>query len=429
MESLRMQFYRLVTKIYKDVDYPNIPIPIYAMFYVIASQYLKNVKISFGGEKKSLRLSYFWVGGSRTGKGQLMKIAQTSAEKLGLKCAIVTDITDAGLLGSIDEKAIDYNNKNKLKEGDKDYKCPVIYGDLFNYDIIIFRECKKLLIPTNTTEMLLSILQEALDEPGYLRKKLKSQYPIEGESTISLVATTYFMNEIEKTLVDQGFFMRVPLYVRDLSIDEVQELREGVIDMYGKKNVIDKKKIEKDIQSFVDNFKKVKQDDKILTLDDSAIERLKDINKQFFVLMRQTTGHKLNILKSLSQLIIDISVKIGGIHACLDNVDVINKNHINPAFIFIKACTDTILNKIELIESTISVKSKTINNAILNFRLCLKEKNTDRICKEDFCNFLKSKGLGRNKALNIINKLISDNYIKVDKGEKNTKNLIINNGY
>lgn len=416
----RVNFYKIATKIYKDVDYPNVPIPVYAMFYVVMSQYFKNIKINFGGELRSLRFSFFHISSTRTGKGQLCKAAEMVAKELGISTATETDLTDAGLLGSIDEKAIDYNYKNKKEPGDEGYKDPIIYGDLFNYDIIFFKEVKKLLVPTSNTAMMLSIFQEALDEPGYIRKKLKCKFPIEGEVTSSIVATTYYMPEIEKTLLEQGFFMRVPLYCRTFTIDEIKGLRDGVVDLFRETS---RKVVERDIKEYCKEIKEIKNSGYNLFLDDSAVGKLKDLNNHFYKLMKGTAGSKLEILKGLSQTVIDLSIKIGGIHACLEESKLITDKHMIPATIFVRSCVDTILNRIDITDTQ---ASKEFDIYIRLFRKL--ETNTPEISKEGFIHELKLKGIGRNRAIKSIQKMIDKNYFKVVKGDRNTQLLKLNEG-
>jgi len=424
MKSLRSQFYDLTTKIYKDIDYPNIPIPIYSIFYVIMSQYFKNTKIWFGNEQRSLRLSSFLVMPSRSGKGQLYKIAYKTAEALDIRTVTITDITDAGIIGSIDENAEKYNIKNGFIPGNEKYINPVIYGDLFNYDILFFREAKNLLIKTKYTEKLLSYLQEALDDPGYIRKKLKSIYPIEGVITASIIATTYYMPEIEKTLIDQGFFMRVPLNVRELSIDETRDLRTGVINLFSK---TEKVNIDPDIEAFVKETKKIKDRERILTLDESTIKTLHKINENLYLLMKQTTGSKLHILKSLTQTIIDLSIQVGGIHACIEQESVIKEKHIVPASIFIRSCLKTVLDKLELTD-TGSLRDKNSALMIRLFRTLQERTGRTEFYKEEFVNHIKDTlKVSRNRAKKLINNMIEDNYYSIEKGERNSKIIKLNN--
>lgn len=388
------------------------------MCYIILSQYFKNAKIAFGGETRSLRLSFAWISLSRSGKGQLCKITELIANGLGLKVTTESDITDAGLIGTIDANAIEFNFQNNLKEGDEKYRNPVIYGDIFNYDIIFFKECKKLLIPTPNTQMLLSVLQEALDDPGYVRKKLRSIYPIEGFCSCSIVATTYYMPEIEKTLLDQGFFMRVPLYCRTFSVDEIYELRKGVIDLFSKN--VGNVSMEEEIKMFCDEIKSIGDREVILTLDPVAVRRLNELNNGFYLLMKKTAGSKLEILKSISQTSIDLCIKIGGIHACLDKKTEISEKHILAASIFVKTCVDTILTKINIADA----KEKDYKPYISEYKLL--EGKAEHISKDFLAQSMKRRNIGRNCALKTIQQMINSNYFSIEKGERNIQYLLLN---
>lgn len=418
--DLRVRFYKIATGIYKDIDYPDPPIPIYMMFYVLMSQYLKNIKIMFSGEKRSLRLSFFFISPSRTGKGQLLKVVEMIAEKLNLKCITDTIITDAGMIGQIDEKAIEFNYKHKLDEEDPEYKNPVVYGDIFNYDIILFKECKVLLERGKHTPLLLSILQEALDEPGYVRKKLGSKYSIEGSTSISLIGTTYYMKEIENTLMEQGFFMRVPLYCKVLSIEQTKQLRDEVINCYG----LTKFNMEKEIDELIIDIKKIDNKEKCLRVDLQALPLLKNLNNTYYNMMKEVTGIKLEILKSISQTVIDLAVKIGGIHACIEGSNLIKTEHIRLGIETIKGCADSIMKRIEIKEDKDKINEiKLIITAYKQYKI----ENNKNPNKEEFIEYYKARHVvGRNKILSIINRMKEENYFKVEKGDKNVQYLVLN---
>jgi len=427
MDNARIDFYKLTSLIYKDIDYPDLPIPVYAAFYVIMSQYFKKAKIVWGSERRNLRMCSFWISPSRTGKGQLTKLLKMVAEQLDISVIEETDITDAGLLGTIDEKAIDYNYKNKLKEDNPNYKNPVIYGDLFNYDIIIFKECKKLLIPTQHTQMFLSILQEALDEPGVVRKKLGNQYPIEGIVTSSIYATTYYMPEIEKTLVEQGFFMRVPIYCKTLSREQTEHLREDIIKMLSQKNSFC---LEKEVKKFTDEIKKIENGEIEIYFTEEAIRMLIVFNQHFFQKIDVVVGSKLEILKSMSQMALDIIIKVASIHCCLEEKQkdkklYINPLHMKPAIQFADACINTIIDKIE-ISDEIKETNKT-KKVLMYYKEATKDIPEKMISKEKFAQFLSERiSTSRITNLKLINKLVTENYFKKQKGEGNTQFLVLN---
>lgn len=413
-------YYDLVSTTVVDTDHPNTPVSIYAGFYLIMSQYFKNVKVAFGSKDKELRLSYFEIEPSRSGKGERAKVCREVLEKLGYKCVVVTKITSAGLIGSVDDKAIEYNYKNKLKRGDKDFKDPVIYGDLKNNDVLFFPEAKKLL-QMNDNDDTLSDLQEALDYPGTIRKKLRNG-EMKYDCTCSLYCMTYMLFEVTETLKSQGFFQRIILRIKDFTSEENHMLREKIIDRYKTSSNIATIYNEK-LNKFCEELKKIDNTEKTLYLDDSAIEFLKRTQHRFKKEIDKTQGSEMQVMMSFSQTIIDLSIKIGGINACLAQRNHINEGDINSAFIFVKASADSLMNRITTHKKDENTDYK---NIIRLFRMMYEQDK--EINKEKFVDFLTNNkiGMGRNKLLSIINEMVRRNYFKLIKGDKNIYYLMIN---
>ena len=427
MKSLRQEFYELATMIFCDIDYPNISIPIFSTFYVILGQWLKDVKIVFGSEVKSLRISVFWVQNSRTGKGQLIKILERIAKLLGLKTTRETYVNEAGIIGTINEHAIQHNYKGSkvLKEGDEGWENPITYGDLKDYDIVVFSEAKGLLLESNFKDNLLSELQEALDTPGIIRKKLRNQVPVEYECKASIFATTYYLSEVSKLLITQGYFQRNLFYMKEFTPEENDSLREKIIEMYrSRKTNIEE--FDKKCSEFANKIKKISRNERFLVCSSKAVDFLQEIRKKFDLEIRKASGDELKILMSFSQTVIDISVIIAGIHCCLRNGEEINESEISLGYTFSKSCLDTIINKLIVKESKFEDINKDIK-VILNVCKIL-IKDDKKVSKEMLVEECHSKGIkiGRNKILRLINKMIIENYFKQEKGEKNIQYLKIN---
>src|SRR3990167_2652958 len=179
-------------------------------FYVLMGIWFKNAKIVSSANGKDLRIHFTWVQTSRTGKGEMNKLMENICEKVGITCTKVTQYNTAGLIGTINESNIKYNETHNLTpeypqiiktnkagiEKEYCYKDPVIIGDVGKNEIIIFDEFKILLEPSKDNQEIMLILQPVLDSPPKVYKKMKYDIPVEYSNPVSIVGTTYPFDSI-----------------------------------------------------------------------------------------------------------------------------------------------------------------------------------------------------------------------------------------
>lgn len=418
-KSLIQIFNELANMVVVNVEKQGISIPIYASFYVLMGQYFKDIKIGFGSKEKDLRLNFFWVQNSRTGKGEHSGVAKQVATGLGIRWTKVTKITDAGLLGSIDQFAIEYNYKNKLSEDDDRWKNPVVVGDLGNFDLIFFDECKQLLEPQVYNENSMQIMQEALDYPGHVRSKLRFNVPIEYDCSCSIYATTYYLGKsIETSLLGTGFFQRNMPYMKDVSIEENNSLRRRIIQKFNtsKKN----QEVYNDMLNyFIHRVKSINNSPRIIYLDNSAISELDNVFSLFNEEIKKSSGEALKILMSFSQTVIDICTKIGGINSIIEERAFINASNISSSYIMAKSMSDTIINKLSLTEQKTdnSYNAKRVKNILIL--------SGGKLSTSSLVDEVRDKlEVGRRKAHALIKKLINENYLREELGDGNTKFIL-----
>ena len=418
-KPLRDLLYDVATMVAVDITHPGVPIPFYASFYVLMGQYFKNVKVAFGSKEKDLRLNFFHISNSRSGKGEIASVTKQAATGLGLRWTKVTKITDAGLLGSIDQYAIEYNYKNKLNEDDDRWKNPVIVGDLGNFDLIFFDECKQLLEPQTYNENSMQIMQEALDYPGHVRSKLKFSYPIEYDCSCSIYATTYYLGKsIETSLLTTGFFQRMMPFMKDLTIEENEYLRLQVIAKFKTdkaSSVLYKDKLD----FFVAKIKAIDNSARTLYLDDSAIEELRKAFQLINEEIKKTSGENLKVLMAFSQTLIDICVKIGGIHAAIAGKEFVSGRDISSSLILARAMGNTVINKLG------STVQKSLSSAdarrVLNILVGIGSRTTTMNLVAEVCIGLR---ISKRKAYNLVRRLVNENYLLEELGEGNTKYIV-----
>ena len=438
--SIRKQFNDLVKIIYVDpeerfiklddgttMSIQNISFSVDMILYLLLSQYFKKIKIKFGGELKDLRISFFLILASRMGKGQLIKVVEEVGKNLSLRIKRVSYINQASLIGSLNEKIIELNLKKRLKEGDKNYRNPVMYGALFNSDILIFPEAKKLVkgASENETEFILSTLQEALDYPGLINKELKyTEFPITYESTVSILATTYWITDIVSLLIEQGFFQRTPTYKAEYDLETIKILRGKIIEMYRDSNT--KKDFKQEAKQFSLLILNLNNEERILEFTNEAVTRLHDFNTAFFDRLGKISGKQLEILKSFSQTIIDMVIRISGINCCLRSDKKVSLSDVNSSIVIFNVYLNVIIE--QLVTDSDEKKKGKIEELIMLIITYYKKylvEFTKMPSKTELLNYCKIKGMPGNKTFNLLGKMEKENYfIFID--EKNKRLLKLN---
>ncbi len=395
-------------------------------FHALMGALLKNVTIIKGGDiKTDLRISLLWVQLSRTGKGVLNKIMERICKKLNISITTVTELTTAGLIGTVDVEAIRFNQQHgltedvpfkKTKKGDISYQNPIIKGDLGNFDIIIIDEAKIFLEPKPFTEQLLTVLQPALDYPGWVRKKLASKYAVEYHCQPTIIGTTYHFDTMQNIVANQGFFQRIAFYRRDLSLKEILDMRRQQAVIANKEF---KEQYQEKLRDFIEKMKLIPREPKELIINKEAFKELNKLREAYFEqIQKELSGSELKAALSFSNTIEELAMKIAGQYAIMGQKKEIDAVNIGQSYFTANRIVKTIINKIEIKESK---ENKHEINVILG-----ELKKYDRIGKLEFYKIVGTKlNWGLNKCGKRITELINENYIIEEKGEKNEKLLVL----
>lgn len=197
------------------------------LFYVLMGSLLHQCGMQVKQSNfMDLRLHLMLFQPSRTGKQVALDFMEYMADLLGLLKVQEVQITDAGLVGNIDETTYKANKSSgRNNPEDPEYRNPIILGDFGLYNIVSFPEAKILFKDDNKfTKDLLDIIQMVCDTNGLVRKKRTYEVPLEYQSRTSLIGTTYFLeDEFGKVLTRQGIFQRF-LILHDPFPTEKREL-------------------------------------------------------------------------------------------------------------------------------------------------------------------------------------------------------------
>jgi len=197
----------------------------YISLYVIGNEHLVELmflsfcglvlqtKILYSAKYIYPRISSFVIQDSGSGKSQAMSALYWLMAAMFSRARIckITKTTDAALIGTKDRDKNSENEQSRL---------------LFKRDLILWDEGSVLLRGKNSphSENLQDIMQMALDEPGYISKATKDGV-IEGRTYATIVAGSYFSDEIEQHVLKKGFFQRMFVTRKRFSNNEKREMQ------------------------------------------------------------------------------------------------------------------------------------------------------------------------------------------------------------
>ena len=212
------------------IVYQDIPRDLY--FLAFASQLFKDITI-FKGVDEDMRIHVCLIMPSGTGKSDGNDILTEVSDLVGLKTHYLDRYTDAILTGSIDQKIIDRNIKNKLNVGDPYYVNPEVPSVLVTYDIVVYDEGENVLKTTQATEGAQRILQKAMNRHGSAANKITNTLVtgnIEGYPNCSIIITSYFLEQFKETLLRRGLLQRMIVYITEENEEQRTEIINRIID-------------------------------------------------------------------------------------------------------------------------------------------------------------------------------------------------------
>lgn len=308
--------------------------------------------IKIGNDVLRYRLSLLLISPSRSGKGQATKVSKWLLEAAGIEWIKLTSFTDAALIGSIDRERIKQMKSippemllNNPELGEMIN--PVIPGELSRSRVIFFDEAKTMISPNRWTQNTLEILQEALDDPGWVRKKLADVHPIEYETHVSIIATTYYLKSFHQTLLEQGLFQRMLVLVNNFTPDMRNKLNKALCkdwsDENTKKNTIALGKELRDIVSVAN----IKCKSEFITPTEDARQMVHSlIQEQHNHICKTFSGSDLEVLLPFPTGSIEKIWRLAAASAILDGRFIIGARDVANVKEIISMYIDSIINEI-----------------------------------------------------------------------------------
>ena len=376
-----------------------------------------------------------------SGKSQLNKFGLDVCNKMGLMATEITQFTTTGLIGTFDRSAHEYNVKNGLSEANREstpatsrstpktYRSPVIYGDMYNYDILFIDEGKILFEQSQHTEQVLSVLQPALDYPGRVRKKLAAEQAIDYDCNCTLVTTTVEFGSLGVEILLQGFFPRCLFYQRKLSTHDYAMMHRQHHSHY-----FDVEEYNTTINNFVNALTTTKnpvsREPRRIVADQECLDSVKNMVMKWFRMAQENMyGTELQVLQAFISRLNIFAYKIAGQIAVVNNrmtnephehdrKYVITHDEMGYAIDLVDGMFNRLIDTMHLSATNADRNSYSLVMAIMGTLNNMKKKEGS---KTEIINIIMNrKKSGRIKAQKEYADLISSNLMHEKRGEGNT---------
>ncbi len=380
------------------------------------------IKLVYSGQYIRCRVCYFTIQESGSGKSQAMVGLKYLLQNLipHNKILLCDTTTDAALIGSPD-----FNKKREANQARL----------LLKKEVLLWDEGSLLLKETPNAENLQDILQSATDEPGKIGKALKDGI-ITGETHTTIVAGSYFEDNIKYQLLRRGFFQRMFLTYKEFSDAEKLEIQKELGKLECETSYNERVKLENQIKDILikeygyqhgtpwSSFKVIKHNKE-------TIKYFTDRCVEFYTnqIMYQYLDRRQKVLETFWNrarlLTLKISAQSAYLHHRLETtkgdvdyaLDLIKKYHIAG----IKELLNNLTDKKEVYKK---IDLQTEKDAILKYIGLLNQEKKGAIIQKDLMAFvreLKRKGeieeeklhLGTNKVIDILKELEQEGKIDV----------------
>ncbi len=382
---------------------------------------------------EDLRLHPCIIMPSGFGKSEGNDMLAKFARECELNYILMEKFTDAALTGSIDQKVIELNSKNKLKPGDPNYIDPYVKSPLEEYNFIIFDEGEAALKPTRGNEISQRILQKAMNRMGsdgnmitntMVSNKLAGK-KIETRPSCSIIITSYYLDEFKETLLNRGLLQRMIVYIRE----EDRNMRTKIID-----HVIDNIPVAdsgstSDIRRVEDEYIKMKnkkeqmikelgiealklrdyhqRNTKSVILDTGVPAKVKEAIYELREIVPFQLGQEQIWESIMSRLSVNL-LKVAAIYALIDYRNIITAEDIAQASKLLNTTMRSVA--FYLAENVKTVADRRVDEIYIRLKAAMKGKV---LPEKQWTAYLQEKyHMSENSALNIIRVLEKDKKIK-----------------
>ena len=227
----------------------NNEVPAALIFYGILGTLVKDlVKIPRKRGTEDTRPHIVWLQTSGSGKSEMMNfyipvanyVFRELNEKYGTGFTVfdVKEVTDAALIGSVN--MVDEVVEDEEGGGTRTIRVPEqIHGGLEGEGLLVYDEFENsgVFKPTQHNQRVILYLNTLMNSlwghNWIITKQLREGGVLECRCRRSMIGMSYIPNLLPKMIADTGIFQRCLMYIREVPIDEQNEMRSQLSYDYG----------------------------------------------------------------------------------------------------------------------------------------------------------------------------------------------------
>ena len=374
-------------------------------------------------KKKSTRLHVFMIQPSGTGKTQCMGALHDLLRFLDVPSRMTIKDNEASLTGTVylEEEA-------KTKKRGIGGVITNKKGMLSFLNALLWDEGSSLLRKSNFMQDITDVFQGVMDEPGKVVKGMRLGQ-ITYRTNTTLVAGSYMFPEFGQTLMTKGFLQRMFISKTDLSKKERRDIRIGVNLLKLGQDFSKVDMIKRAIKTLVDKIPEPK--DKIICFKKEDVMKFNMVLEDIYTdkIEYQFVGDKQDVLETFFNRLHLLIDKIASQRAIINGKKEVEYDDMMYAK---ELCEIHITSLLSIFDN---VERGRVNNTQDKRKLIIldliRNATNGMVYKKDLLNNLldlKRRGgwdFGFKRSVVIIDELIKDNLIHMEKSNSGDKLLII----
>jgi len=367
-----------------------------------------------GAKKKTTRIHIFMIQDSGTGKSQLMKALHEIVDFLGIKSRITVKDNEASMTGTVYRNPM--NNTVHVKKG--------MLSELI---LLCWDEGSILLKHSAFMDIITDVFQVVMDEPGRVSKGMKLG-KIEYPCKTTVVAGSYMFDAFRETLISKGFLQRMYLHYKDFTEKEKRDIDIGVNLMKAKTDLAKYDRLKLALKTVVDRIPD--SGDKTISFNIADMNRfnrvLVDIRDEHVT--GAFVGEKQKVLETFYSRLHLLIDKIATQKAMVEGKAEVTMEDMMYGR---KQIENHLQSLLRIFDFLAGGKITTTEDERQNLVIGILKRNKGKMVQSSLLDELKKlKNIGKwdlgfNRSHNLINKMIENRKLHVEKTGRNTKIIIL----
>lgn len=396
---IRMYCKEAGTKVSYEMTYPHM-LNLHAIIGAClqGNEGEQSTTIKIRGHILDLRVHPFIIQSSGSGKALSYTLAEQLADRIGLDWKTRTQLTEAGLVGTL------------LKKGSNVIP---IYGDAKDTDILGFTEAHSVLKHSSTSKTMMETLNMILDTKAEIHKRL-AYGTIDYKTRVSLVMSS-FPSALVHEQLQKGFLQRCFIYYQYIPTEHYKRICQWLAKYIG---VNETEKVGEYLDIIAERLRQIRDRHFEFEFTDKAREMLNTIAEEITELVK---GYfEIEVLKTFTPRYFNLACKLASHHASLELRNTITEKDMEYAKML---CLTSLRSVCEFVMAYTELNKgfRKVERFLDKFRSGWKCRG-DRV---DLSKFLKYTNLKKERALRLLEPYVVRKEIELEDKKETSGTWII----